>query len=285
MNCNQFEEQLNEALDQRVALDWNDLARLPHELSQHVAHCSACRDLATLYGLISETVQTLPTVQPSADLAARVLADLEAHPLDIDSQRGGSLRPVLALSSAWIGGLASIAAAVLVAFFLTTGPQTSELVAQATTPRPVAEAPLADSQLADSQLAASNTNHSSTNSEAPLLDKAQLDLNRWKQVPLVGPALFAMADNDETTDPYAELAKGTGRGLAQLVLLMPSISSPRGISPAAINSLNGMGNWLPSDVGNELRPVTDTMSETFNLLLDVLPITFSSNTPVQSRAS
>jgi hypothetical protein len=90
----------------------------------------------------------------------------------------------------------------------------------------------------------------------------------WSQIgalPVVGPVLVSMREGD---DPYAELAKGTGQGLANVVLYMPAVGgSPGLISPEMIGATR---TW-PERVSEGFKPVTESVGETIDLLLDALP--------------
>ena len=106
---------------------------------------------------------------------------------------------------------------------------------------------------------------------------------RWKKlddVPLFGPLIMTMNELDDA-EPYEEVAKETGQGLATLVLRMPGVAGPRGVRPPAPATMKGPG-LLPLQLSEELRPVRESVAETFDLLLGVLPIRFSSNENVRS---
>jgi hypothetical protein len=87
-----------------------------------------------------------------------------------------------------------------------------------------------------------------------------------QKLPFVGPILVAMSDGDPTTDPYNELARGTGQGLAAVVLSMPTI----GANPMLVGSPTPTG-W-PEEMTNGLRTVNEVVRETLDLLLPVLPV-------------
>jgi hypothetical protein len=239
MKCDEFEAHLNEILDERRRPEWDERLRLHGEL------CAGCRQLAAAYGVLFEGLFALPLPQAPADLGTRVLDELQVRPR--------VSRPVALFAAVF-----STAAAALVAVFLTWGSKSEPQVAQ------VPPTPAAAVQAVN---------------KAPRLEDFQLDLKKWQNVPLIGPAIVSMSDDDPNTDPYAEMAKGTGRGLASVVLRMPRLAGPEGIRPP---DANGAGVW-PVQVSEELRPVTESMTETFNLLLDTLPLTFWSQT--RTRAS
>ncbi|HEV3136386.1 MAG TPA: hypothetical protein VGZ26_00755 [Pirellulales bacterium] len=88
-----------------------------------------------------------------------------------------------------------------------------------------------------------------------------LDVN---QLPIV-PELLALRTTDE--DPYAGLAKETGQGLATVVLYVPGIGGSKGIVDAS-------GSDDPAwavQMSEGLKPITDSVAETVNLLLRALP--------------
>jgi len=101
---------------------------------------------------------------------------------------------------------------------------------------------------------------------------AALPKDDWSQlgaVPVVGRVLVSMREGD---DPYAELAKGTGQGLANVVLYMPTVGgSPSMIAPEVVS---GTPSW-PERVSEGFKPVTKSVGETINLLLEALPVSNS----------
>lgn len=245
MNCDEFETHLNGILDERRRPEWDG------RLRDHAGHCAACRDLAAGYATLFEGFFALPLPEVSADLPQRVLAELQIQP--IASPTKLTRRDGVGI----VAALFSTAAAVLVAFLLTRDGATIQPVAQA----PAAQAPAV--------------------AAAEPAESVKVDLQKLEQVPLIGPAMASAGDNDPKTDPYERLAKDAGQGLAQIVLVLPGVAGPGGVRPPS-PSINGSGLW-PAQVAEELRPVTESMSETFNLLLDALPLTVSSTS--KSRAS
>jgi hypothetical protein len=92
-----------------------------------------------------------------------------------------------------------------------------------------------------------------------------LDVN---QLPIV-PELLALRTANE--DPYAGLAKETGQGLAAVVLYVPGIGGSKGIVDAS-------GADEPAwavEMSEGLKPITDSVAETVNLLLRALPAAVS----------
>ncbi len=215
-------------------------------LRLHGETCRGCRDLATAYGVLFEGLFAMPVPEAPADLSARVVEQLQP-------------RPLVSTRLAMLGAVFSTAAAVLVAVHLFSG---NGLFNGNNVDKQVAQAPVFVAPL-------------------PTGDQP-LQWDELEDVPLVGPWLAAILYPAEGSDPYAMLAKDTGRGLASIVLRMPGVAGPQGVRPPAPTSVYGSGLW-PMQVSEELRPVTESMTETFNLLLDALPLTFWSQT--RTRAS
>jgi hypothetical protein len=76
----------------------------------------------------------------------------------------------------------------------------------------------------------------------------------------------------ENEDVYGELARETGSGLAAIVLYVPGIGGTRGIIDADAGPEQGDSPWA-AQMSEGLKPVTDSVTETVNLLLKTLPIT------------
>lgn len=160
-------------------------------------------------------------------------------------------RPRIALPAAAAAAAFSTAAAVLVAVFLMRDGGREQVAFVPPAPQP----------------------------QVKQIEQIKFDLEQWKNVPLLGAVFVSAADDDDSTDPYEELAKGTGRSLANVVLRMPGVAGPRGVRPPEPPyGPEGVGVW-PAQMSDELRPVTESVSETFDLILDTLPVTFwASNT-------
>jgi hypothetical protein len=73
-----------------------------------------------------------------------------------------------------------------------------------------------------------------------------------------------------------ELAKGTGQGLASVVLYIPRIGNGPGAIGMATDVINGEPAW-PVRMNQSLKPVTESVSETLDLLLRALPLSDSSS--------
>ncbi len=98
---------------------------------------------------------------------------------------------------------------------------------------------------------------------------------------LLGPAMhesipvFAslpILAGDQPGDVYGELAKETGSGLAAIVRYVPGIGGARGIIDAESSVADPEPAWAVQ-VSEGLRPVTDSVTNTLQLLLRVLPAT------------
>ena len=207
-----------------------------------------CRELSAAYERLLDGFYALTTPELPADLSTRVLDEIKVRP-------AGRRRAAI------VSAILATAAAVAVAVYL-PGRQGTDAVPKVAQAEHLALVTKTDP-------AAAATRQSGANDVAV----------RWRkldEVPLVGPMLKSMSDKDKNTDPYEALAKGTGQSLASVVLYMPGIGPNGFISPA--RSAANSTVW-PAQVSEELRPVAESMTETFNLLLRAVPLTFSSSAP------
>jgi hypothetical protein len=90
-----------------------------------------------------------------------------------------------------------------------------------------------------------------------------------EQIPLV-PGLLSIAAAPEG-DPYAGLAKETGQGLATVILYVPGVGGSRGIIDAEGAGGAGEPAWAVQ-MSEGLKPITNSVTETFDLLLRSLPV-------------
>lgn len=231
MKCEEFEDRLNQVLDQRRRPEWDALLRL------HCDHCAGCRELSASYGVLLDGFYALATPEPPADLSIRVLDELRSRP---------SLPRRVSLATAL---LATAAAALFLLPVLRSAGDRSDDAAQ----------------LPSAPVALRST---------PPAGGSRTGWTEIDALPVVGAVLLSMSDDDESTDPYAELAKGTGQGLATVVLYMPSIGSSPGMISA--NVVSGRPSW-PERVSEGLKPLTESVSETLDLLLRALPLSESTN--------
>ncbi|MGD9722801.1 MAG: anti-sigma factor [Pirellulales bacterium] len=96
------------------------------------------------------------------------------------------------------------------------------------------------------------------------------------QLPLVQD-LLAISDAPGG-DPYAGLAKGTGQSLAAVIRFVPGVGLGGGAPETATGSAPA-GAAEPAwaeQVSEGLKPITNSVTETFYLLLDNLPLAQSS---------
>lgn len=89
-----------------------------------------------------------------------------------------------------------------------------------------------------------------------------------EQLPMV-PELLSIATSPDG-DPYAGLAKETGQGLAVMMLQVPGIGGTKGIIDAESDD-NEEPAWAVQ-LSEGLKPVTDSVTETVNLLMRSLPV-------------
>jgi len=216
----------------------NDLLdeRLPIErdavLRAHAAACGGCRRLATGYGALFQGLADLPTPECDAALAWRVVAHCRAA-----RNRRRTVRYAF-------GGLAAAAAAIVVVAFALRdpgGPQVVDL-------QPAAQdAP---------RVAATNP---------PPLDMAEVSA---PPAEIVSPdaALLAAA---ESADPNAVLARETRQTLAGAFLLLPGLGTQSAVAGGA--SPNAVAADGPYEVGDELKPLTDSTAGALGFLMNVLP--------------
>ena len=87
-----------------------------------------------------------------------------------------------------------------------------------------------------------------------------------EQLPIV-PELLSIS----TSADAAELAKETGQNLATVMLYVPGIGGGNGIIDADINFGGDESTWA-HQMSQGLRPVSDSVAETLNLLLDSFPL-------------
>ena len=103
-------------------------------------------------------------------------------------------------------------------------------------------------------------------------DPASATRTALAQFPLV-PELLAIAESPDG-DPYAGLAKETGQGLANVMLFVPGVGGSRGIIDAESNATDGSEDdpaWAVQ-MSEGLKPLTDSVTDTVNLLLRSLPV-------------
>jgi anti-sigma factor RsiW len=250
MQCEEFEDRLNLVLDERGRPECDA------ELSLHAEACAECRHVAALYGALLDGFYALSAPRAPADMAARVLVDIGPRR---SSARGTVVYAALATAACLL-----VAIGPLVRLL---SPESNSL-AQKSTNRETQPAPLAAKAASSSPLQQGHL--------PPLRTTAALN-----QRVLLGPAmheslpLFAslpILAADPRGDLYGELAKETGSGLAAIVLYVPGIGGARGIIDAESSVVDPEPAWAVQ-VSEGLRPVTDSVADTLNLLLKALPVT------------
>ncbi len=88
-------------------------------------------------------------------------------------------------------------------------------------------------------------------------------------LPLV-PELLSMTSSTKG-DPFAGLAKGTGQGLANVMLFVPGVGGGKGIMDVPPKKVPSEPSWT-EPMSEGLRPITNTVSETFDLLIETWPV-------------
>jgi hypothetical protein len=100
---------------------------------------------------------------------------------------------------------------------------------------------------------------------------AAMALARFDKGPLpylvMGPGAWS-----DAKDPYAGLAVGTGQNLAAFMLYVPGIAGTKGIIDAEGDASEGDSGWA-GQMSEGFKPVSDSVAETINLILDSLPVT------------
>lgn len=107
-----------------------------------------------------------------------------------------------------------------------------------------------------------------TESAPQVASKANASQPPLAELPLV-PELLSMT-SAAPGDPYAGLAKGTGQGLANVMLYVPGIGGGKGIMDVP-PTMTKEDSWT-QPVSEGLRPITNTVTETFDLLIESLPV-------------
>jgi hypothetical protein len=234
MQCEEFEDRLNQVLDARRRPEWDA------ELRLHCETCPECRDVATAYGVLLDGFYALAMPEAPADMAARVLADVRPR---LSLARNVSLT-VAALAIA--AGLLVVVVPVL--------RSASRAPAQG-----AAVPPVENQDVRAPARALGASRRARALSEFPIV-----------------PELLAIQNAALADAPYETLAKETGQGLATLVLYMPGIGGTKGIIDVDSNSVDDEPPWA-AQMSEGLRPVTQSVTETLNLLLRAMPVADSSH--------
>jgi hypothetical protein len=216
MQCEEFEDRLNEVLDERRRPE------LDAEISLHVETCPGCQRMAAAYRMLVDGFCALSARETPDDMSSRVLAELNARPSP--GRRAAVLASALA-----------IAAGVLIMVVPLARDQRS---VQAPTEKP-----------------------------AVAVERSPLVANAWQAI---SPVRSPVLDKDREGDRFTNLAKESGRGMATLVLYVPGIGGGGGIIDAEGNAVGGEPTWA-AQMSMGLKPLTESMAETFNLLLRSMP--------------
>ena len=205
------------------------------ELDLHRETCAVCRHLASAYDTLLEGFFALAAPQAPEDMSLRVMAELTARPAE---RRRTYSRKLLAATS-----LATAACLLVMAVQTYHGAQSAAQIAAAD-----------DAKVTGQTVPAAATR------------------TALEQFPLV-PELLAIAESPDG-DPYAGLAKETGQGLANVMVFVPGVGGSRGIIHADSNAADGNEHdpaWAVQ-MSEGLKPLTDSVTDTVNLLLRSLPV-------------
>ncbi len=250
MQCEEFEDRLNAVLDER---------RRPEadaELRLHCENCPPCRHIASSYDALLDGFYALTSATAleglgqsdlrQADLGIRVLADLRTEPAFSRS------RTFVAISLA-------TAATLLIALVPLFRGTPSEPAAKLS-PQLRASAQKTTRAIVKRAGARSQTSGLSA------ISLASLPIGN---LPMV-PELLSIA-RSEADDPYVELAKETGQSLAAVVLYVPGIGGAKGIMDVESDPQADEPAWAVQ-MSEGLRPVTESVTETLNILLRTFPV-------------
>jgi hypothetical protein len=216
MRCDEFEERLNAALDERRRPE------LDAELALHGDSCESCRQLAASYELLLDGFYEFATPEVPPDMAIRVVNSLRAEPSRL--RRVSTVTAALAIAAGLL-----IAVIPLIRGTASNDERSAEVAA---TNKPV----------------------------APLRAPAAARSSHFNK--LVASDLLSIPSS-------TDLAKGTGQNLATVMLFVPGIGGSKGIIDGDIND---EPSWA-EQMSEGLKPVSDSVAETLNLLLDSLPVT------------
>jgi len=295
MQCEEFEQRLNELLDDRRR------GPLDAELRGHVDSCAACRTTALAYNLLLDGFASRPMPLPRADLAARVLADYQREPVLL---RTVSVHRRVVFTSAALATAAGLLIGLLPLLRMAPRPEQQaenpSVVAKAVTDGsaslasqsnlreappsadaspvaeivPVAEAPLiadiATVAEASPVAEAAPVVEAATGAEAtPVSGTVAADMPKREPISQVAQtvALSKLKDGD----PYVEVCKFTGRSLGSLLLIVPGIGGRRGIIDLDADR-DGKDPTVASQVSDGLKPVTDSLAATLDLLFRTFPV-------------
>jgi hypothetical protein len=219
-----------------AVLDERQRPQWDAELCLHRQACVNCRQLAAAYEILLDGFYELAAPEAPPDMALRVVSEMRVRP---------PMRHRVSIGAAVLATAAGLLIAIVPWLR-----NTSNLDATASTAAPAART--------NGGLGAAR--HAAAAGIAPL-----------EQLPIV-PDLFAVSTSAGGGDAYAELARETGQNLATVMLYVPGIGGAMGIIDADTNLGADESTWT-GQMSEGLRPVSDSVAETLNLLLDSLPVT------------
>jgi hypothetical protein len=245
MQCEEFEDRLNLILDERGRPECDA------ELVLHVEACAECRHVAVLYGALLDGFCALSAPDAPADMAARVLVDV--------APRRSTAR------GRWVYAALATAACLLVAI----GPLVRRMSPE-DSPLAAKTEPASAAVRTAAAVASSAPKHRPARSVSLRNQRVLMGSAMHESLPVL--ASLPILAGDQAGDPYGELAKETGSGLAAIVRYVPGVGGARGIIDAESSAADPEPAWAVQ-VGEGLRPVTDSVTNTLQLLLNALPVT------------
>jgi hypothetical protein len=234
MRCDEFEDRLQERLDQRLA-PWAD-----GELTAHAAQCPACRATWTSLIAATDAVAGHPRPAPSAELTRRVMAEISGIPA-VSVERASSMRRIIQVAAM------ALAASLLVALGLALWPGD-----RAANNAPVATVPRVEDPAEEDPHPEDTGN----------MDPRNVDV-RPEDAP---PAPRAAMDG-EGTAPVAAPMREVRAALAEAWLLAPASPVAAASSTGDDAAVVGWGDELATG----LRPLADSTADAFSFLLAALP--------------
>lgn len=245
MNCQEFEDRIQQLLDERRPLDEDAL------LAEHAQSCPACRRLLDALAAAVATVAAWRQPEPSAGLTDRILEAVQANASEGSMIQPSTMLPTTVApasrrSNRWRAYVAVAAAAAVVALVsvwgLRPGPapgvvQEREVAMDEADVRQEPETPIADVDQGEVQIAVIPTADAPVDAEAP------------------------------ATDEFADVARA-GNLLLALMGLAPVADSQDGAEVAAPAPNQALNN--PMTVG--LRQVSDSATGAFGRLLNAFPV-------------
>jgi hypothetical protein len=84
------------------------------------------------------------------------------------------------------------------------------------------------------------------------------------------PSILGISESPNE-DPYAGLAKETGQGLAAVMLYVPGVGGGKGIMDVEASGNAAEPAWAVQ-MSEGLKPLTESVTETFDLLMESLPV-------------